>query len=964
MTRVDAKNGLGGASLTANSPTILQQEDGIPTLLIRRKTKSSGFIRESEGVSCREKMNRNARSMLVWFILASILVLASYHFLRSGKEAVYELDSSDFLQLIHGKLEIDNVTILKREIAGVTIGKEWITGEFDTEKYLPVALGEKPVEFKKFKTARDIYDDFPLQKTLHENEIPFNVEFGRNFQIVGMLGSILLPLILFIGIMYFISRQMQGTGNRALSFGKSRARRHSENEPKVTFEDVAGCNEAKEDLQEVILFLQEPKRFQRLGGRIPKGVLLMGPPGTGKTLLARAVAGEASVPFFSISGSEFVEMFVGVGASRVRDLFENGRKNAPCVIFIDELDAVGRHRGAGIGGGHDEREQTLNELLVQMDGFDTSEGVILVSASVTGDTPILIKDSDGKINLLPIADFVDPYYADGFEEEQKPVEGIKALGFERQDHSKFGKIAYSAFKSVGAVYRHKVDEIYEIEYLGGKIRATGNHSVFIRTREGIIPKEVYSLKPGDCLVDLMPIQKANHSLKQGIQEPGCTTSVGEIQDVQLQLKKLSHAHFKCAKPSWESDNVHNKHIPPFLFEAPREYFLEFLRGYISTHDKYESGMVTSDSHQSIIELNWLCRMHGIKTYFSAKRVIVKSVKKVPYNGYVYDLCGCENEAFFGGENPILLHNTNRPDVLDPALLRPGRFDRHVIVDLPDIKGREEIFKVHLKNVTYDPDVDVAVLARGTPYFSGADIANMVNEAALMASKMDYDAVTMDCFEEAKDRVMMGPERKSMVISPREKQVIAYHEAGHALVQHLLPDSDPNYKCSIIPRGTALGMTQKMPIEERHNYGKNYLLAEITVRLAGRVSEVLMIGEPTTGSKNDFEVATETARKMVCNFGMSELGPIAFGKREEQIFLGKELAQHKDYSEQTAIGIDKAVEKIVNECYQEAEDVIKSNLDKLKNLAEQLLEKETLDAKEIEEILGPKPAPAIGLMIDD
>ena len=619
--------------------------------------------------------------MLVWFILASILVLASYHFLRSGKPAVYELDSSDFLQLIHGKLEIDNVTILKREIAEVTIGKEWITGEFETEKYLPVAVGEKPVEFRKFKTARDIYDDFPLQETLHENEIPFNVELGRNFQMVGMLGSILLPLILFIGIMYFISRQMQGTGNRALSFGKSRARRHSEDEPKVTFEDVAGCNEAKEDLQEVILFLQEPKRFQRLGGRIPKGVLLMGPPGTGKTLLARAVAGEASVPFFSISGSEFVEMFVGVGASRVRDLFENGRKNAPCVIFIDELDAVGRHRGAGIGGGHDEREQTLNELLVQMDGFDTSEGVILVSA------------------------------------------------------------------------------------------------------------------------------------------------------------------------------------------------------------------------------------------------------------------------------------TNRPDVLDPALLRPGRFDRRVVVDLPDIRGREEIFKVHLKNVKYAPDVDVAVLARGTPYFSGADIANMVNEAALMASKMDYDAVTMDCFEEAKDRVMMGPERKSMVISPWEKQVIAYHEAGHALVQHLLPDSDPNYKCSIIPRGTALGVTQKMPIEEQHNYGKNYLLAEITVRLAGRVAEILMIGEPTTGAKNDFEVATETARRMVCNFGMSELGPIAFGKREEQIFLGKELAQHKDYSEQTAIEIDKAVENIVNECYQEAEDVIKSNLDKLKNLTEQLLEKETLDAKEIEEILGPKPEPA-------
>ena len=528
-----------------------------------------------------------------------------------------------------------------------------------------------------------MFSNYPLQEKLIEYGIPFDNEPSSNFpQWLVIFGTTILPIVLFIGIMVFISRQMQGAGNRAMSFGKSRARLHSESQTKKTFKDVAGCDEAKEGLEEVILFLKDPKRFQKLGGRIPKGVLLMGPPGTGKTLLARAVAGEADVPFYSISGSDFVEMFVGVGASRVRDLFETGKKNAPCIIFIDELDAVGRHRGAGIGGGHDEREQTLNQLLVEMDGFDTSEGVILVAA------------------------------------------------------------------------------------------------------------------------------------------------------------------------------------------------------------------------------------------------------------------------------------TNRPDVLDPALLRPGRFDRQIVVDLPTVKGREEIFKVHSSPpVKLADDVDMSVMARSTPYFSGADIANMVNEAALLAAKEDKEAIDQACLDEAKDRVMMGPERRSMTLTDEERQITAYHEAGHAILNHFLPESDPNYKCTIIPRGRALGVTVKLPQVERHNYGKKYLLSEIVVLLGGRVAEEIMFGEQTTGAQNDFERSTSMARKMVMQWGMSQLGPLAFGKRDEQVFLGKEISHHQDYSEHTAIEIDRAVRQIINECYDQARTVVETNLDGLKKLAEGLLEHETLVLTQIEEILGPRPQPS-------
>jgi len=492
----------------------------------------------------------------------------------------------------------------------------------------------------------------------------------------------LAPLVLLAALWFFMIRQMQTGGNKALSFGKSRARLLSMQQKKVTFKDVAGVDEAKEELREIIEFLREAQKFQKLGGRIPKGVLLVGPPGTGKTLLARAVAGEANVPFFSISGSDFVEMFVGVGASRLRDLFEQGKKNAPCIVFIDEIDAVGRHRGAGLGGGHDEREQTLNQLLVEMDGFESNEGVILMAA------------------------------------------------------------------------------------------------------------------------------------------------------------------------------------------------------------------------------------------------------------------------------------TNRPDVLDPALLRPGRFDRRVVVNRPDVRGREEILRVHTRKKPLADDVDLSVLARGTPGFSGADLENMVNEAALAAARQNRKAILMYDFELAKDKVLMGVERKSLLLSDDEKKVTAYHEAGHALVAAKLPNSDPLHKVTIIPRGMALGLTMQLPIDDKHNYTKEYLETEIAIMMGGRLAEELFLNQMSTGAGNDIERATEMARKMVCEFGMSQLGPLTFGKKEEQIFLGREIAQHRDYSEATAIKIDEEVRRLVQEGYDTAKGVLAENHDTLVRVAHALLEREVLDANEIKLLIEGRELPKI------
>jgi cell division protease FtsH len=518
-----------------------------------------------------------------------------------------------------------------------------------------------------------------ITKALQEKGVLFDYKEVKEANWVNLIVT-LSPLLLFLGIWIFMMRQMQAGGNKALSFGKSRARLLTAQQKKATFKDVAGIDEPKEELYEIIDFLKDPQKFQKLGGRIPKGVLLVGPPGTGKTLLARAIAGEANVPFFSISGSDFVEMFVGVGASRVRDLFEQGKKNAPCIIFIDEIDAVGRHRGAGLGGGHDEREQTLNALLVEMDGFESNEGVILIAA------------------------------------------------------------------------------------------------------------------------------------------------------------------------------------------------------------------------------------------------------------------------------------TNRPDVLDPALLRPGRFDRRVVVPRPDVKGRAEILGVHTRKVPLSDDVDLSVIARGTPGFSGADLANLVNEAALWAARQNRKFVAMVDFEMSKDKVLMGVERKSMILSDEEKKNTAYHEAGHALVASMTPGADPLHKVTIIPRGMALGVTMQLPIDDKHTYTKEFLESQLAVLMGGRAAEEMFLHHLTTGAGNDIERATDLARQMVCEWGMSPLGPSTFGKKEQQIFLGREIAQHRDFSEDTAIKIDTEVRTIIGKGYSQAHTIIETHRDALERVAQALLDREVLDVNEINLLIEGKPLP--------
>jgi cell division protease FtsH len=598
-------------------------------------------------------LNPFYKNLALWLVICLMVVMLFQIFKQPDRSSV-SLSYSEFLNMVENG-----------EVAEVTIQGDNISGQ--------TAQGRP---FKTFAPK-----DPELITLLRSKGISISAKPQEDSSWFHMfLGWV--PMLLLIGVWIFFMRQMQVGGGKALSFGKSRARLMSESQERVTFQDVAGVEEAKDELTEIIEFLRDPKRFTRLGGRIPKGVLLMGAPGTGKTLLARAIAGEAGVPFFSISGSDFVEMFVGVGASRVRDLFVQGKKNAPCIIFIDEIDAVGRHRGAGLGGGHDEREQTLNQLLVEMDGFESNEGVILISA------------------------------------------------------------------------------------------------------------------------------------------------------------------------------------------------------------------------------------------------------------------------------------TNRPDVLDPALLRPGRFDRQVVVPLPDLKGREGILKVHLIKKLVAEDVDVTVLARGTPGFTGADLENMVNEAALMAGRRGKDLVEMVDFEDAKDKVLMGTERKSMIISDEEKRITAYHESGHTLVAKLLPGTDPIHKVTIIPRGRALGLTQQLPLDEKHTYPKDYLLNNIAILMGGRVAEEIVLQMQTTGAGNDIERASDMARKMVCDYGMSEdLGPLTFGKNEEQIFLGREIAQHRDYSELTAQKIDNEVKKIITEAYDKSRQFILENLETLHRMAEALLEKETLNNADIEAIMaGASPPP--------
>lgn len=589
-------------------------------------------------------MNKN---IFVWLfiIIFGLVIFNMYYKPKTNYESV---KFSDFIHAI----ETD-------KLESVTIQGRHIIGSFK--------------EGKKFKSYTP--DDLELTKILRSHNVSVDAKPDDDS---GIWQNILIswfPMLLLIGVWVFFMRQMQAGGGKAMAFGKSKARLVTGKENKVTFKDVAGINEAKEELQEIIEFLIDPKKFTKLGGRIPKGVLLVGPPGTGKTLLAKAIAGEADVPFFSISGSDFVEMFVGVGASRVRDLFNQGKKHAPCIIFIDEIDAVGRHRGAGLGGGHDEREQTLNQLLVEMDGFESNEGVIVMSA------------------------------------------------------------------------------------------------------------------------------------------------------------------------------------------------------------------------------------------------------------------------------------TNRPDVLDPALLRPGRFDRQIVVSIPDVKGREAILSVHTKKTVVAGDVELSVIARGTPGFSGADLENLVNEAALLAARKSKKEIEMDDFEQAKDKVLMGVERKSLIIPYEERKNAAFHEAGHALVAKMIPGSDPIHKVTIIPRGRALGITQQLPIDERHTYSRSYLIDNITILLGGRAAEELVLNHKTTGAGNDIDRATEIARKMVCEWGMSEkLGPLNYGKKEEHIFLGREIAQHRDFSESTAQDIDEELRRIVMDCFERAKAILYNNMNALHAIANRLLEKEVLDGQEIESLI--------------
>jgi cell division protease FtsH len=588
------------------------------------------------------------KNLALWLVI-SLMVILLFNMFHQPQQSSHDATYSQFLG-----------SVQKGEVSQVTIQGDHILGTYSDGK-----------PFRTFAPR-----DSDLIRTLRERGVEIQAKpEDDNPWYMNMLIS-WFPMLLLIGVWIFFMRQMQVGGGKAMSFGKSRARLLNETSKKVMFVDVAGVDEAKEELQEIVEFLKDPKKFTRLGGRIPKGVLLVGAPGTGKTLLARAIAGEAGVPFFTISGSDFVEMFVGVGASRVRDLFMQGKKNAPCIIFIDEIDAVGRHRGAGLGGGHDEREQTLNQLLVEMDGFESNEGVILIAA------------------------------------------------------------------------------------------------------------------------------------------------------------------------------------------------------------------------------------------------------------------------------------TNRPDVLDPALLRPGRFDRQVVVPVPDIRGRDGILKVHIQQKPLAPDVNLQTLAKGTPGFTGADLENLVNEAALLAARRNKDFIDMSDFEEAKDKVMMGLERKSMILSEQEKRTTAYHEAGHALAARFLPWADPLHKVTIIPRGRALGLTQQLPEDDRHTYSKEYLSDSIAILMGGRVAEELAFNQQTTGASNDIERATHLARRMVCEWGMSkELGPLNFGKKDEQVFLGRDIMQHRDYSEHTAISIDKEVRGIVEENYQRAKAILTEHLDLLNLIARTLLEKETLDLKDLDRIIA-------------
>lgn len=1041
-------------------------------------------------------MNINWKNLILYsmIILIGVLFLLP---LFTEQRAPKEIPFSEFLNQVEAG-----------RVAEVVIKGEVVEG--------------KLADNKAFKTRAINYPD--LIPMLRAKKVNFTVEAPQDSAWAWNLFLQLIVPIAFLGLLWFLlMRQASSANSQAMAFGRSRAK-PLQGKVKVTFKDVAGVDEAKEELQEIVEFLKTPEKFQKLGARIPKGLLLVGAPGTGKTLLARAIAGEADAPFFSLSGSDFIEMFVGVGAS------------------------------------------------------------------VTPDTKVLIKDDD-ETKLVSIGEFVDQFYAEGQEGYVKYINGWQTLGYEgkktakyKSDAKFFGK---SNWQGIKGVYRHKVDEIYEIHYLGGTVKATADHSIFVREGNRLVVKKASELKEGDKLVNLpfkvrgkfMPGLGTLHHLrahefeteidlelefwdelveefnkcafamaKQGEMTQAeiadfvgvSPTAVGSWQrekHVSRYLANVSaHAYLpqrikvtpqlmklfgyytaegrgtNCLEfcfGSHEEDlhqdviglmkeifNVEpclrftddnsvkilyrvaplgdffakhcgngskNKHVPAFMWELPYKYFEAYLEGY-SNGDGYTTTegklSMTSVSKRLIDELVWLCAMHGLKAgvkkglnkagrkirehskplpageYWNLiigktsnpfdsdgscqiKKAIIRKITKKPYNGYVYDLCGCENEAFFGGDKPVLLHNsrvrdlfnqarkaspsiifmdeidavgrhrgaglggghdereqtlnqllvemdgfdnktnviiiaaTNRPDILDPALLRPGRFDRQVVLDKPDIKGREGILKIHAKEKPLADDVKLNVVARRTPGFTGADLENVMNEAALLAGRLDKEKVSMNEVEEAIDRVMAGPQKKSRVISEKERKTVAFHEVGHALLSHLLPNADPVHKISILPRGMALGYTLQLPEQDKHLVSKAEALDQIKVMLGGRVAEEMMFGEQeiTSGAQNDLQRATELAKKMVCEFGMSSLGARTFGRKDHQIFLGRDLGDMKDYGERTADAIDKEVEKIIEECHVQAKDILMANKDRLTELAKKLIEKETLEGEVLDQLLN-------------
>ena len=944
-----------------------------------------------------------------------------------------------------------------------------------------------------------------------------NKEAGGTWAWLGPVLLLLFPLLLFGLFFFFIFRQAKTGAMQAFNFSKARAKlfgAEGHSKEKITFEDVAGLKEAKEELKEVVDFLKNPKKFLIMGARIPRGVLLLGPPGVGKTLLARAVAGESNVPFFSIAGSEFIEMFVGVGSS------------------------------------------------------------------ITGDTPALIRTKDST-NLLPIGEFVDQFYKEN-EEGLKNVESIQTLGVDFARGNKFFKS--SNWKGVKSVYRHKVDKIYEIQFIGGKIKVTGDHSVFVRNWNHIIYKKVSELKLGDILVGLpygvrggynsklllgkrqihfakahkfpekLPLEEitiwsledesnnfgfhnstfipgsiakilglSNNTHSIGVKtlmpqklqnlvykvkitpalmkllgyytaegdyhsrtfrfsfgahekayHTDCVKLMSEVFDHNLQPKLVNNRrgalviHYNSHPiarffAKYCGEGAKNKHIPEFLWDLPKEYFVSYLDGLVAGDgwiNKRKMIEFSSSSKQLISELRWLLNMHGIpcsvtkykktaghkikngkplpeSTYWRItvaarinplsenpsplffKKPIIKKITVSPYNNYVYDLCGCENEAFFGGEKPVLLHNsrvrdlfstakkaapaiifideldaigrhrgsgiggghdereqtlnqilvemdgferdtklivcgaTNRPDVLDPALLRPGRFDRRVVLDLPDINDREEILKIHCQGKPLALNVNLREIAERTPGFSGADLANLVNEAAILAARRRKHQVFQEEMLESIEKVLLGPERKSHILSKKEKEIAAYHEAGHALVSSFLSEAEPVRKISIVARGMAAGYTLKMPKEERKLKTKSEFLAEMATLLGGYCAEQLKFGEMTTGAANDLERASELARKLVKEYGMSSLGPISFGEKEELVFLGKEISEQRNYSEKVAAQIDKEVAKFIKDAENTAKKTLAKKKKLLDKIAKTLIEKETIEKEEFEKLIEGK-----------